>query len=222
MSWSMLVFSVRTKSSSLLWPGEMSLPQAADLTNHHSNVSLNFYFSWERLIFLMRWILFTRCLYLRWEIMCYLMYSNETFQCIYSNRQVVPVVHDWVAQNPHIQKGTSQDKVAQPHSERVESSLLSQFSEPDCFSVSLFLGFCLQCHLKSFTASRWHSPNFDLAFKSPVPLGNHQLAVFRIGTGPFLFIVGSMESTGWIKLPSESCSHECSIRGCSLVRGEWK
>lgn len=123
MSWSMLVFSVRTENSYLLWPSEMSFPQAADLTNHHSNVLLNFYFSWERLIFLMRWILFSQCLYLRWEIMGYMIYTNETFQCIYSNRQAVPMVYDWVAQNPHTQKVTSQDKVAQPHSERVKISL---------------------------------------------------------------------------------------------------
>lgn len=57
-----------------------------------------------------------------------MIYSNETFQCIYSNRQVVPMVHDWVAQNPHTQKVTSQDKVAQPHSERVEMSLPVFFS----------------------------------------------------------------------------------------------
>lgn len=51
-----------------------------------------------------------------------MIYSNETFQCI-RNNMGFPMVHDCVAQNTHIQKVTSQDKVAQPHSERVEISL---------------------------------------------------------------------------------------------------
>lgn len=139
MSLSTLVFSVLTENRYLLCPGEMSFPQAADLANRHSNVSLNFYFSWKRLIFLMRWILFTQCLYLRWEISCYMIYSNETFQCLYNNRQVVlgfPMVHDWVAQNTHTQKVTSQDTVAQPHSERVEMNLSIFLS---VFWIRLFL-----------------------------------------------------------------------------------
>lgn len=190
MSWSMLVFSVRTENSYLLWPSEMSFPQAAHLTNHHSNVLLNFYFSWERLIFLMRWILFSQCLYLRWEIRCYMTYTNRTFQCIYSNRQAVPTVYDWVAQNP-------------PHSEGnfPGQSCTASFRKSRNQSLCLPLSFLNQT--VSHRASAW-DPVFRVTSSPSLPAD---------GTAPALIWLSNhlclWGTISWLSLglgPGHSCS----------------